>query len=173
MTVQTTNQYTQSQRRPLSIHYDHRHLIMSVHNVDNPSVWLTRQLNNKPLSQKQQMQISGRLTHPKVLLSVLQTAEVRIFRFFGGVFFADAPPISQTEAVSKVNFSTIHLSEQCELTFSIIQRLYTWTTLFFFTSAKVLLDRRPQNIFFKNNAQCAFLADADASFLERLLSSQS
>ena len=71
-----------------------------------------------------------RPVHSKVLLSILQTAKVHIFRFLTR-FFADAPPISQNEAVSKVNFSIIHLVRTvCELTFSIIQTHNTRTTLF-------------------------------------------
>ena len=42
---------------------------------------------------------------------------------------ADAPPISQNEAVSNVNFSSTHLAV-CELTVSITQTHYTRTTLF-------------------------------------------
>ena len=71
-----------------------------------------------------------RPAYPKILLSVLQTAYVHVFRFLTG-FFADAPPISQSKTVSKVNFSTIHHAETvCELTYLIIQMHYTWTTLF-------------------------------------------
>ena len=79
-----------------------------------------------------------RPAYPKILLSVLRTAYVRIFRFltrsfffFFFFFFADAPPISQNEAVSKVNFSITHLVRTvCELKFSNIQMHYTRTTLF-------------------------------------------
>ena len=54
-----------------------------------------------------------------------------IFSDFWPDFFADATPISQNEAVSKVNFSIIHLVRTvCQLTFSIIQTHYTRTTLF-------------------------------------------
>ena len=40
-----------------------------------------------------------RPAYPKILLSILQTAYVRIFRFFTR-FFVDAPPISQNKTVS-------------------------------------------------------------------------
>ena len=63
-----------------------------------------------------------------------------IFSDFLLYFFADAPPISQNKTVSKVNFSTIHLVRTvCELTSSIIQRHYTWTTLFCFHLRKSFL----------------------------------
>ena len=54
-----------------------------------------------------------------------------VFSDFWPDFFADAQPISQNEAVSKVKFSSIHLVRTvCELTFSILQTHYTRTTLF-------------------------------------------
>ena len=82
------------------------------------------------------------------------------FQIFDQIFFADASPISQNEAVSKVNFFIIHLVRTvCELTFSIIQTPYTQTTLFcLHRSAKFVLDRRPQNTFSKNNAPCVFIS---------------
>ena len=75
--------------------------------------------------------------------------------FFFFFFFADTPPISRNEAVSKVNFSIIHLVRTvCELTFSIITDVLHLDDFILFTSAKVVLNRRPQNTFSKNNVPC-------------------
>ena len=85
-----------------------------------------------------------RPAYPKILLSILRTVYVLILRFLTG-FFADAPSISQNEAVSKVKFSTIYLVRTVsELTFSIIQTHYTRTTLFCLHLRKSFLikDRR-------------------------------
>ena len=59
----------------------------------------------------------------------------------------------EEEAVSKVNFSIIHLVRTVsELTFSIIQTHYTRTTLF------CLHLQKSQNTFSKNNAPCVLLS---------------
>ena len=85
------------------------------------------------------------LTNPKILLSVLQTACVCIFRLLIG-FFAHAPQINQNKKVSMDTFSVIHLVRRAhELTFSIIQTHCRTGTLshsdafILFTSAQVAL----------------------------------
>ena len=50
----------------------------------------------------------SRPAYPKILLSVLRTDYVHIFRFLIR-FFVDTPPASQDITVSKVNFSIIQL----------------------------------------------------------------
>ena len=68
-----------------------------------------------------------------------------VFSDFWPDLFVDAPPISQNKTVSKVNFSSIHLVRTgCQLTFSIIQKNYTQTTLFCLHLRKSFLieDRR-------------------------------
>ena len=104
---------------------------------------------------------------PKILLSVLQTAYVRIVRFLTG-FFADAPPISQDKTVSKVNFSIIQLVRT------------VWTHIFNYTDALHSDDyfvyiyescsqsKTAEHFLQKQCTVCA--AFADASFLKRLLS---
>ena len=74
-----------------------------------------------------------RPAYPKILLSVVQTAYIRIFRFLT-IFLADTPPISQNETVSNVNFFfIIHLVRTvCELTSSIIQMHYTQSQMTLF-----------------------------------------
>ena len=71
----------------------------------------------------------GRLPTPKYFCLCSQQP-MSIFSDFLPDFFSEAPPISQNEAMSKVNFSIIHLVRTvCELTFTIIQTHYTQTTL--------------------------------------------
>ena len=68
-----------------------------------------------------------------------------VFSDFWPDFFADAPPISQNEAVSNVNFSIIHhVRTACEITSSTTQTHYTRTTLFCLHLWKLFLikDRR-------------------------------
>ena len=89
-----------------------------------------------------------RPANPKILLSVLRTAYVRIFRFLTRLF-ADAPPINQNKTVSKVKFPVSHfVRTACELTSSIIQTHYTPTTLFCLHLRKSFLieDHRTQYI---------------------------
>ena len=96
------------------------------------------------------------------------------FQIFDQIFLcADTPPISQNEAVSKVNFSTIHLVRTvCELTFSIIPTHYTRATLFCLHQRKSF-SKTAEHFLKKQRTVCAAFADADASFLERLLSGPS
>ena len=95
-----------------------------------------------------------RPAYPKIYLSVLQTARVRIFRFMTGLFslscfvfrlfvcfggrggggfcLVDAPPINQIRSVNtqRTMFSIIYLLRTvCELTFSIKQMHYKTGTL--------------------------------------------
>ena len=80
------------------------------------------------------------------------------FQIFDQLFFADAPPV-KTKQYQEVNFSIIYLLRTvCELTSSIIQTHYTQKTLILFTSVKVILDRRLQNTFSKNNTLCVLLS---------------
>ena len=133
--------------------------------------------------------LHSRPAYPEILLSVLRTAHVRIFTFLTG-FFVDAPPISQNEAVSKVNFPIIHLVRTvceltvskvnfsiihlvktvCEPTFSIIQTYYTRTTLFGLHLRKSFSIEDHKTLSQKQCTVCAAFADADTSFLEQLLS---
>ena len=84
-------------------------------------------------------------------------------------FFADAPPISQNEAVPKVNYSIIHLVRTvCELTFSIIQMYYTLTTFFVYICESHSQSKTAEHFLQKQCTVCAALADAHASFLERV-----
>ena len=69
----------------------------------------------------------------------------------------NAPQINQNKTVSKVNFSIIHLVIVYEHTSLIIQTHYTWMTSLFI-SAKVILDRMPQNAFSKSNAPSVLLS---------------
>ena len=91
-----------------------------------------------------------RPAYPKILLSVLQTACVCIFRFLTGfLFYGYTTNQSKQKKVSKDNFSIIHLIRTvCELTLSTMQTHYRTGTLWhsdafiLFTSAKVVLDQR-------------------------------
>ena len=103
--------------------------------------------------------ISNLTGYPKILLYILRTAFVWIFGFFlrgGRGRGGNAPPISQNEAVSNVNFSSIHLAVWTH-SFNYTDTLHL-DDFILFTSAKVVLDRRPQNTFSKNNAPCVLLS---------------
>ena len=68
-----------------------------------------------------------RPTYPKVHLSVLRTAYVRIFKFLTSFFLQ----MHHQSVKTKVNFSITHLVRTvCQLTTSTKQTRYTWTTLF-------------------------------------------
>ena len=99
----------------------------------------------------------NRPAYPKILLSILQTDYVRIFRFLTRSF-ADAPPISQNKTTSKVNFSIIQLVKNSVRThiFNLIQTHYTRTTLFCLRLRKSFsIENRRIS---KNNAPCVLLS---------------
>ena len=85
----------------------------------------------------------SRPAYPKTLLSVLQTAYVRIFRFLTRSFFLQMhhQSLNQSKQNSvKGQFCIIHLVRTVgELTSSIIQMHYTWTTLFCLCLRKLFL----------------------------------
>ena len=106
-----------------------------------------------------------------MLLSLLQTVCVRIFRLLTGFlnllnyfFFADAPSINQNRNPFKQFFFIPLLREVSKLACSITRTHYKTSmlwhvyTLILFTSAKVSLDHRPPNIFSQSNAPCVLLS---------------
>ena len=137
-----------------------------------------------------------RPAYPKIHLSVLQTACVRIFRFMTALFsfclvwfFCRCTTYQSQQKCQRTMFSIIYLLRTVwELTFSIKQMHYKTGTLWhsdasiLFTLQKsrmlVLLlksfwikDRR--KFLQKQCTVCGAFDDADMSFLERLMSGQS
>ena len=122
------------------------------------------------LSDKQIFRQKLRPAYPKILLSILWTAYVRIFTFLTG--FLRMHPQS-VKTLSKVNFSITHLVRTvCELTSSIIQTQYTRMT-FCLHLQKSFSIRTAEHFLQKQCTMCAAFADADVSFLEWLLSGRS
>ena len=93
------------------------------------------------------------------------------FQIFDHIFFADAPPISQNEALSNVNFSIIHLVRTvCELTFNYTDTQHS-DDFILYTKSFSIEDCRTLSQ--KQCTVCAAFADANAPFLERSLSDRS
>ena len=98
-----------------------------------------------------------RPAYPKMLLSVLRTAYVHIFRFFTR-FFVYAPPINQNKSVK----GQLFYHSSCKN--SVWTHIPNYTDslhsddFILFTSAKVVLHWRTQNTFSKSNAPCVLLS---------------
>ena len=71
-----------------------------------------------------------RPAYPKILLSILRTAYVRIFRFLTRLFCGCTTNQSKQSSVKGICSNIRLVRTVCELTFSIIQTHYTRTTLF-------------------------------------------
>ena len=98
-----------------------------------------------------------RPAYPKILLSVLQTAYVCISRFLTG-FFCGCTTYQPKQTSVKGQF-LYHSSCKNKMWTHILNYTYALHSddFILFTSAKVVLDRRPHNTSSKNNAPCVLL----------------
>ena len=98
-----------------------------------------------------------RPAYPKILLLVLQTAYVRIFRFLTGFFCGCTTNQSKQNCVKgKLFYHSSCKNSMWTHIFNYTDALHS-DNFILFTSVKVVLNRRPMNTFSKNSASCVLL----------------